>query len=561
MPRGRPSNEYVRAVHLECADAYGALLTLPSALTAEWEKVLSELGVQQAKTVEVWPAGLAAAEWDAEACGEWLSWERPCFAIRPDYPIRTLLVSLKSAPGESPLELTSLPAGEPIFIQLPQLPVAVHKLTLTARPESEDKEHPPSELEVVMRIRDAHPLPSGLNPSGPLLVQIDPSAPTLEQFWEGQVEITVQGPLGRSITCCISLFEKDGAQATLRKILPPIQLPVSADSWQTHFEKYFRQADDVQQTFDNSRICLLDIHAAELGEFLLRCEREFKPLRWLVRHGGFVPVVRLIDDSGDNVSPTVSRITFDNPMSQTVLAFAEEYEVPSVGGLYVARKETYIAAVIAPPRTIRDFGDLSCEPRLPNSPRSPEAITKTLEIASLWTQAKLPGDFLSATRRQKVLLALAHRIAQLICGANWARAEIEARKGDHQFSYLKDAISRRPQDARLGKVLEEKCVDFAVVGTNKLVAGLASIAIEFRLLPPETHEDDVYWLSELALRLASDPGIAKVWAGIRLLEGIKQLMESATTLARAARFVVLAVVHSSGLEAVSTRLYESWRWD
>src|SRR5207249_4105231 len=120
----------------------------------------------------------------------------------------------------------SLPAGDPIFIQLPQLSVGVHKLNLAVRSYSEDKGNCSTELQVVMRIREPHPWPPGLNPSGPLLVEIHPNPPTLEQLWDGQVELTVRGPLGRHIMCCLSLFEKEGAPAVLRKSLPPIQLPI-----------------------------------------------------------------------------------------------------------------------------------------------------------------------------------------------------------------------------------------------------------------------------------------------------------------------------------------------
>jgi hypothetical protein len=248
-------------------------------------------------------------------------------------------------------------------------------------------------------------------------------------------------------------------------------------------------------------------------------------------------------------------------MNRTVLEFAEEYKIPpAVGGLYVARKGASIAAVIAPP-IIRDFGGLRCEPSIPESPRSAEAVAEAVEIASLWTRAKLPGDLFSAIQRRDALLALAHHIAQLIGGANWARAEVEARKGGRQFNHLRDNISRGPQDANLGKVLQQKSADLAVTDMNKRVAALASIASEFRLVASETHEDDVHWLCELALRLASDPGNVEVWAESRLQKGVKELMESATTLARAARFIVLATDHSLELEAAAGPLYEGWRWE
>src|SRR5439155_13780346 len=120
------------------------------------------------------------------------------------------------------------------------------------------------------------------------------------------------------------------------------------------------------------------------------------------------------------------------------------------------------------------------------------------------------GDFLSAMRRHDVLLALAHHIAELICGANWGREEIRARAGDRQFSHLRDAISRRPEHAGVAKRLEELCTEFASADAERRVAELALIASDFGLLAAE---NDVQWICELALRLASDPGNVESWGG------------------------------------------------
>jgi hypothetical protein len=61
------------------------------------------------------------------------------------------------------------------------------------------------------------------------MVQIEPAAPTLEQFWEGRVDLTIRGPAGHKVKCRISLFEKDGFASTIAKDLPSMRLPVSAN--------------------------------------------------------------------------------------------------------------------------------------------------------------------------------------------------------------------------------------------------------------------------------------------------------------------------------------------
>ena len=77
------SNGHANPIDLSCERIYGAILELPPALTVDWEESLQTLGLGQAKTVEVWPAGLAAAEWDGEGYGEWFASEQPCLGACP----------------------------------------------------------------------------------------------------------------------------------------------------------------------------------------------------------------------------------------------------------------------------------------------------------------------------------------------------------------------------------------------------------------------------------------------------------------------------------------------
>src|SRR5687767_2211841 len=81
-------------------------------------------GSSPSSSVEVSPAGLGAVVWDGEGHEEWLASEHPCLAIRTDHSIAALLVSMATDPDLS-LELTSVTPGEPMFVQLPQLPVGL----------------------------------------------------------------------------------------------------------------------------------------------------------------------------------------------------------------------------------------------------------------------------------------------------------------------------------------------------------------------------------------------------------------------------------------------------
>src|SRR5262249_7393916 len=71
--------------------------------------------------------------------------------------------------------------------------------------------------------------------------------------------------------------------------------------------------------------------------------------------------------------------------------------------------------------------------------------------------------------------------------------------------------------------------------------------------------DDPTWVAELALRLASDVPHVEAWAGEHLQAGVACLLEL-PTLARAARFLVLAIDHLLNSKAAVREIYAGWAW-
>ncbi len=84
---------------LACEGIHGARLDVPAAVSEDWAGYLEELELNQARSVRVWPAGLAAASWDGEGRGEWLTTERPCIGIRPDHAVDAITVTLGTLPA------------------------------------------------------------------------------------------------------------------------------------------------------------------------------------------------------------------------------------------------------------------------------------------------------------------------------------------------------------------------------------------------------------------------------------------------------------------------------
>ena len=331
---------HVTPIEIGCDGVNAAILDLPKSLEEDWQRSIRNLGLGQARGVEVWPVGLSAVAWDGEGHGEWLASERPSLAILADHPLESLRISIDASPLHV-FELATLEAGETLFLELPLLPVGTHRLRFTASSNLAGETEALDDQEAIIRILEDRPQTSTLDHRGPLSVQIDPPHPTMEQLWDREVEVLLRGPQNREVACRISLLEGNGGGVILAKDLPPVRLPLSPEDWNDHFDKRFRRREDVQEAYDRASVCVLEFGVGELGSFALRCERPFTPLRWALRREGNGYLARLYDDSGHTDSPTISRAPFETPCREDRVPLDVEIRVPDQGGLYIARTPSF----------------------------------------------------------------------------------------------------------------------------------------------------------------------------------------------------------------------------
>jgi len=564
---------------LSCEGVHAVVFDLPSALSQELADALKGLGLTQAKNIQVWPAGLAAAEWDGEGHGEWLSTEKPCIGIRGDHDLSAVKVAI-GLDALKELDLGPMKSGAPIFIELPTLPAGAYKLRVSAC------EHTGDELlgELDLVIREPQEWAPGATPQGPLVFQVEPSVPTLEQLWEGRVELELHGPLGRAVVCTVKLFEKEDAPPIVSKELPPLQLPVTPSGWKAHFSKHFREMETFQNAYDASRACELEFRAEELGAVFLTCEREFTPLRWVLRREGPRQMLILVDDTGGSPPAAVDQFRFKTPdvrqRSHPDLA-TRTMEVPKDGAMFVARQGDSTAAVIAPPerRTFTKLEDLGCNPQILSRTRSPDAAAWIVQLIELWSCARLTGNLLSQTRQRQVLYALTRHLFYVLGGEGWEEAEASIPDGDEEFEHLKRAVSSKFEERGFAAKIALECAALMASTKEQRIQRFTSYARSFLHLPRASEEsmqnigatlvrkqvertpDDPDWLCEFAIRLASDPTRAAAWARGATLGGLTKLYER-PVLARAARFLVLAVSRKvENRVTCGGRLYAGWDWE
>ena len=566
-----------RPVDVTCEGICAIGLDVPAALTSEWVDVLKQLQISQAKTIEVWPAGLEAVAWDGEGYGEWRASETPTLAIRSDHAIDQLTVAMGEGPSLS-LALTGTPAGEPIFIELPPLAVGLHKFSIAARSASAAASEVVGSLDVVMRVRETRAWSPNATAHGPLEVELDPLAPSLEQFWEGKAAITVRGPAGRQAKCRVRVFARAGERPTFERQLPPVILPLSSEEWARHFEAHLKKDRDAQRCYDDAHTCEVEFSADELGVFTICCEREFTPLRWSVRRKSAGFIARLHDDVGGG-DAVIERFAFERPTTEEALPTSAEQIAPRAGGLYVATLGTFRAAIIVPP-IVKDLADLRCEPKIDARPRTAQTITKLVMFAELWGKARLPGDPIADAHRVNVLRALSSEILAQIGGSTWTYAESRL-KDARGLIDLQRNISNKGYERELASQLQFQYPMLASEAPKKRAAVFASLAEHVKLVRPSPFQREVVgasgspvgrrrrvqgvgpehseWLAEFALRMASDAVTLTAWAGDHFAAGVQTLLD-VPTLARAARFLVLAVGLEKKSSAAPGDVYAGWRW-
>jgi hypothetical protein len=415
---------FLAACDLDCDGVTAAALSMPEIVPNEISNGLEELGIQVARTVRIWPAGLSGRSWDGEGYSEWLTTEGPCFGIVHDHPVDQYGLSLNN--GAEAL-IKARPAGSPLFVKISPLPAGSHTLCVRARrgyQVSATSSSPAAEGFVTLHVREPEPWLPGTTSHIGLAISMDPHDPSLDTFWEGGVGLSVLGPAGRHVTCAISLTSAGGTEL-LSDEIGTFDLPVTTAEWMKKFSQ-FAKDEGRSWTYLEAASGRFLINGDELGEFAIRLERDVKPIRWVCRSINRVPTVRLIDDTGKGEAAVCRFFSLRRPAepmpvdAETVLA---GLPVPLPGGLFEARQGDFQDTIIVSvPPIEKGFQGLGVEPDLHDLDGDTVQVTFILDLLRRWSAARLLGP-LAGLRRSRVSERLINRLYFRLCGKRWAEAE------------------------------------------------------------------------------------------------------------------------------------------
>lgn len=433
----RPSNRYIvvsrtRLTHsplfspvsVKCDGIFAQQIMLPEYLTESQIAGLRAIGLSIAQTIRIWPVGLAARSWDGEGFSEWLEGEAPCFALEHDHPVEKFEVFLNNQPA---LQLPPARHGAPTFFKLSPLRTGHYTIHVRVVGASDStSEAPPKVMDgyVTLSVRAPRPWISGTIGHSGLVVTAAPVEPTIDQFWEGDVRLQVLGPNGRQVNLRVELLNSGGSNL-LSENISTLPLPVTAENWVRTCATFLRKDRDPWAFLAASSGNLV-VEGDDLGAYRVPLRRTLTPLRWVWHKTSRATELRLVDDHQADEPLDVRFFPFSQPASPIILDTARVttgYSPPVPGGLCVAsygqKHQALVASVSAKDSGL---GRLLIDPDPRSMPHNDGAVKRLVDLASLWSSARLTGP-LAAERRDRVVRSLGQQVFRILCGDHWAAGE------------------------------------------------------------------------------------------------------------------------------------------
>lgn len=534
---------------LDCQGVHASFLSLPESLSSGIISTLQQFGLQVARTVRIWPAGLSARGFDGEGHSEWLTIETPCFGIIHDHPVDAYSLRLND---EDECLVTPTGVGKPVFVKIAPLPPGRHTLFIRTRrgytpgvPAS-----PAAEGVVVLDVREPEPWIPGTTSHAGLAITLDPHDPTLDAFWEGNVSVSLLGPAGHHVTCAVTLYAANGKELLFEQV-GSFDLPVTPSEWLKKFSPF---VDDERRTWTylEATSGRFVVKGDELGEYALRLERDVKPVRWVCRNIHRAATVRLIDDTGGEDSPACYFFSFERPSQPVVLdaqTMMTGFEVPAPGGIFEARHGKFQDAItISVPPSGRGFADLVIEPDLHELDDPAVPIITILESVKLWSEARLVGP-LVAIRRDRIIDRLVNRLYSRLCGHQWAEAEAAFLHGPLS-GFAVQTLAKSVGGPQGFPIALARAYDRMETDLNSGARWFASLAARYQVSTDQG-------LCDFALQFASRPH-ELLTLPRSVLDGLLVDIKDKSIVLRGARLVaLLSATRNAGLLG---NVFPRWTW-
>jgi hypothetical protein len=548
---GAPQVESTQ-IATKCAGVSAVRIDVPDVVSEIYSEQILGLGLHAGSGLRLKPIGLPAAKWDDQGYAEWLSGDSPAIAVSSDFEMDGIALNLVG-PCPAKLELSGSQLNSPILLELGRLEGGRYKLHVIVSRDSANQKLVHGTL--AFTVRDATPWKGPRSGASPFAVLVSPAKPHLEHVWDGSATVEINGPKSRKADCEFR-FYRDAALSDLAyaKRLPPIELPCTTCAWEAALSGASEDLK-MQNAYDESVACIVEWRCEELGEFVLCCERQPTPLRWILKQENSGYYLRLAQ-LDDQQPVRISRYAYETPCQSTPIpgTHSEPFRLPPEGGMYVAQTSACLSAIVIPPH-IRSFQQLGLRPQLQPLQRNEKDIADLLDLMQLWEGARTTGDPISQNKKRRVLDALENQLMGLLCGDSWARLERDLHNSPDRLFEIRNAITSNLRLAGIGKSLMEKATELRQFSSAEICRYLGDLTRTYLDLPAFTVPGDRVardqdWIVDFAYQLVSEPGQVREWVKADLSLGLHYLLRNHTLL-RMARFAALLRSQSSVDAAIS----------
>lgn len=508
-----PSVAWVSPQPTDCAGATALMVEVPHDIDPTAAETIHALGCGISSSVEVSPVGFVPCTWDGDGLGEWVFGDNPLLALTSTHPITACTATLNA--DERIHMPKGIPQNSPIILELADLASGWHDLTLSFLVAENTPSVP--ELSVSIHIRDQEPQRTDGTYRDPLRLRLLPPNASMEDLWDGQATVSVDGPSRTKPKLSIALRDDD--QRITAKASFRVSLPTAPAQLMEVFQREVRNRLEFQRAYDDAAQLELGLDDEELGRVSLSVERDLEPLRWGFRtiKGRIVLRLHQIADTDGILEVTCYR--FDRPDVEQRMQFEYTDIDDTKGGLFVARLGHFRAAAILPP-TVRDLRRLSRARRkaqFERRNRTPANLVSLLRLAALWANARCPGHVLAHDRRNAVVSAVRREIATMLGGNQWGSLEHRHASGAHlTVGALEAELAKRHQWPRCREQIVQLATLDGHLGEPPVEAFAAIIEDVIRFRPSELGDDDPQEsahrpavtglrLAATVLRLASAP--------------------------------------------------------
>lgn len=437
--------EGMSTCNLNCSGVNSFRYTVPDHVSSDMTSWLDKIGLQVARTIQVWPAGLPGRGWDGEGSSEWLTTESPCLGISHDHPVDAYTINLNNGPE---VHVPTDDAEGPLFIRLAPLPVGNYNLIVKAHrnPSLENvATSPPAKGFAKLTVREPEPWTPGIASHPGLIITIDPDETDLDAFWKNDTRLSVIGPKDYTATLKLKLESKKNPNIFSGNVSTDTDLPITPEKWYSDFDQFLNQKN-VDTHYLEASTCTLTIDGGTLGNREYIFEHVSRPLRWVVRRVRKNIFIRLVDDTDlEGIEPIVYRYNLELPTEKLSLTYDEVLSgimVEPPGSLFIAEHAGYSDTIgISTIQAGTGFQGLGFHPHFEQLSRSTHALVNVLKLLENWKRARLSGAMI-AMRHGKIIDGLHDALYKSICGPNWAETEVHYKNNPDSSQSLENLKSR-----------------------------------------------------------------------------------------------------------------------